>query len=222
MPIRVDLRLSTLASLVQGDVIADIGCDHGKLAYYLVGTERAKRVIATDISAPSLRKARELADENGARELIDTRLGDGLEPIESGEADTVVIAGLGGDVISNIIARAYKVGKRFECYVTAPNTHAEKVRRTLISSGHRIVYDDILQCAGKRYTVIKAVRGEMKIDELQELFGVFYADNQNFEQLAKSELEQKRSLYQISRSDELAKRIEILERALANYVANGK
>ena len=106
MPIRIDERLTAIANLIQGGAVADIGCDHGKLGYYLVSTDRADKVIATDISAPSLRKASELAFDNGVTEIMETRLGDGLSPIKSEEVDTVVIAGLGGDVIAEILKSA--------------------------------------------------------------------------------------------------------------------
>lgn len=65
MPIRLDQRLTAIANLVDYGKVADVGCDHGKLGYYLVSTDRASEVIATDISAPSLAKAEELAKENG-------------------------------------------------------------------------------------------------------------------------------------------------------------
>ena len=57
MPIRLDRRLNAIASLVLGRRVCDVGSDHGKLACYLVQTGRAEYVVATDISAPSLRKA---------------------------------------------------------------------------------------------------------------------------------------------------------------------
>lgn len=113
MPIRLDQRLTAIANLVDYGKVADVGCDHGKLGYYLVSTDRASEVIATDISAPSLAKAEELAKENGVQDVMTVRLGNGLEPVADREVDTVIIAGLGGDVISDIILRANEQGKRF-------------------------------------------------------------------------------------------------------------
>ncbi|MEG1528926.1 MAG: class I SAM-dependent methyltransferase, partial [Clostridia bacterium] len=103
MPIRLDERLTTIANLAIGDTVADIGCDHGKLGYYLLSTDRAKKIVATDISAKSLAKAEMLVNENGVASQFETRLGDGLKPLASNEADVVVVAGLGGDVISQIL-----------------------------------------------------------------------------------------------------------------------
>ena len=69
MPIRLDQRLTAIANLVDYGKVADVGCDHGKLGYYLVSTDRASEVIATDISKPSLDKAKELAFENGVADI---------------------------------------------------------------------------------------------------------------------------------------------------------
>lgn len=154
MPIRLDSRLQKIASLIKGGVVADIGCDHGKLGYYLLSTDRAESVIATDISAPSLAKAEALAHDQGVEDRLFARLGDGLQPIESGEADVIVIAGLGGDVISAILQRARIEGKVFNRFVLSPNTHSEKVREEIIACRHRILYDGLTECSQKYYTII--------------------------------------------------------------------
>ena len=216
MPIRLDERLTRIATLVDYGRVADVGCDHGKLGYYLIGTDRASSVIATDISEGSLKKARELAYDNGVASLMQTRLGDGLVPVADGEVDTVVIAGLGGDVISGILAHAREDKKRFAHFVLSPNTHPEKVRRELLSWSHKIVYDDIVECGGKHYTVIKTQEGEETLDELKILFGAFYASSENFARLAKQELEYKSELLKKHWDKELERRVELLKAALAN------
>ncbi|MBD5091982.1 MAG: SAM-dependent methyltransferase [Clostridiales bacterium] len=216
MPIRLDERLTRIATLVDYGRVADVGCDHGKLGYYLIGTDRASSVIATDISEGSLKKARELAYDNGVASLMQTRLGDGLVPVADGEVDTVVIAGLGGDVISGILAHAREDKKHFAHFVLSPNTHPEKVRRELLSWSHKIVYDDIVECGGKHYTVIKTQEGEESLDELQILFGAFYASSENFARLAKQELEYKSELLKKHWDKELESRVELLKAALAN------
>lgn len=214
MLIRLDERLSAVASLVDYGTVADVGCDHGKLGFYLLGTDRASKVIATDISAKSLKKASELAYENDLD--MQTRLGDGLAPVGSGEADTVVIAGLGGDVISDILARAREEGKRFAHYVLSPNTHPEKVRSEIVKQGHEIVYDGMIECAGKRYTLIKTREGEQEIDDLQIAFGAFYRTSETFLRLAKEELAYKQSILKDHFSNDLQRRVNMLARAIEN------
>lgn len=188
MPIRLDQRLTQIAGLVDYGVVADVGCDHGKLGYYLIGTDRASGVIATDISAPSLAKASELAKENGVSDLMQTRLGNGLEVVDSGEVDTVIIAGLGGDVIANILDVAYRQNKTFSHFILSPNTHAERVRASILQCGHTIVYDEIMECAQKTYTIIKTQIGKSELDEKQICFGAFYRTNDSFVHFAKKDI----------------------------------
>ena len=213
MPIRLDERLTVIANLVDYGTVADVGCDHGKLGFYLLGTDRASKVIATDISEGSLKKARQLAYDNDLN--MQTRLGDGLHPIEDGEVDTVVIAGLGGDVISGILESARKDGKKFASFVLSPNTHPEKVRRELILQGHKIVFDDVVECAGKRYTVLKSKEGKSNLDEFQILFGAYYKDSERFLKYAKEELAYKENILKNNASDELEKRVATLRAAIS-------
>lgn len=214
MPIRLDERLTAVANLIDYGSVADIGCDHGKLGFYLLGTDRASKVIATDISEGSLSKARQLAFDNGVD--MQTRLGDGLAPVADGEVDTVVIAGLGGDVISGILADARKDGKRYKHFVLSPNTHPEKVRREIVKQGHRIIFDDVVECAGKRYTLLKTEAGECVLDELQILFGAFYQTDEKFLKYASEELAYKSRILAENKSDALEERVKLLKEAISN------
>ncbi len=196
MPIQLDARLQKIASLI-GTVgcVADVGCDHGKLSYYLVGTERAERVIATDISAPSLQKARELALQNGVSHLVDTRLGDGLSPIKSGEADVVVIAGMGGDLIADILEGARLDNKQFNKLVLSANTHAEKVRRQIEKNGCHVTFDDMVECGRKWYSIIVAELGKGEnLTEKQIKYGAFYKSAQGAREFLKIELQNKKNI----------------------------
>ena len=211
MPIRLDERLSLIASLVDYGKVADVGCDHGKLSYYLVSTDRAESVIATDVSAPSLKKARELALENGVTDVMSTRLGDGLQPIESREVDTVVIAGLGGDVISGILEKAREEGKAFKHFILSPNTHAEKVRAEIVRSRHTIVFDDLLVVGGKTYTVIKTDEGEETLDVYQVRYGKFFKSSVNFKAWLEKEISEKKNILSKNFSEDLAGKVADLE-----------
>ena len=216
MPIRLDERLTLIASLVDYGKVADVGCDHGKLGYYLISTDKASQIVATDISAPSLKKARELALENGVSGLMDTRLGDGLDPVVSGEVDTVVIAGLGGDVISGILEGARIENKEFEHFLLSPNTHPEKVRAELAKCRHTIVYDDIVTCAGKVYTVIKTKKGEETLDDNQIRYGKFFKTNKNFKAQLEREIANKNNILEKNFSEELKSKVEELEKLLVS------
>ncbi len=218
MPIRIDERLTAIASLIKGGSVADIGCDHGKLGYYLVSTDRCEKVIATDISAPSLRKATELAYFEGVSHLMETRLGDGLSPIKSEEVDTVVIAGLGGDVMAEILKSARLDAKKFDSFVLSPNTHPEKVRRELIAQNHQIVTDNLTVCAGKYYTVISTKLNfdyNEDLDQNQLVYGKFYRTDRAFKKRAEEEIIAMKNILAQHKSEELENKVANLEKILA-------
>lgn len=218
MPIRLDQRLTAIANLVDYGKVADVGCDHGKLGYYLVSTDRASEVIATDISKPSLDKAKELAFENGVAHVMQTRLCDGLGAVCSEEVDTVIVAGLGGDVISGILQRAREEGKTFGSFILSPNTHPEKVRKEIVLSKHTIVFDEMLECAGKTYTIIKTKKGESALDDMQIRFGAFYKTSDNFAQFAKKELGMLENILAKNPEAQLKDKIDLLKSALGDRI----
>ncbi len=210
MPIRLDLRLSAIAEGIKCSTAADIGCDHGKLSYYLLQTDRAERVIATDISAACLQKTEKLAQENGVTDRLITRLGDGLDPLKDKEADVVVIAGLGGDVISNVLKRAYDENKCFDAFALSPNKHAEKVRETLLSIGHCIEEDRMVKCGNKFYPVIKS-RIAKKTEELtdrQLAYGKFYLSDKVFKRYVEHEIEETERILSDHSSKKLSELLE--------------
>lgn len=132
-------------------VLADIGCDHGKLAVKALQEGVADQAIATDISAPSLTKATLLADHCGVD--LDCRVGDGLAPLAPHEADVVVIAGLGGKEIVDILVDADWFPKRV---LLVPHRDAPWVRKYLAQAGYTLDYDGVLNDAGHDYWVLDA------------------------------------------------------------------
>ena len=105
----LSLRLSTIASLVpKGAFVCDVGTDHGFLPIFLMESGKARGVIATDINEKPLKKAKENLKKTGT-EGITLRLCDGLSGIKKGDADTVIIAGMGGEVISGILERGKEI-----------------------------------------------------------------------------------------------------------------
>ena len=98
-------RLQMLADEVQkGETMADIGTDHGFLPLYLWENGISPHVIMCDISEPSLAKAKAAAGAYQFGQELDFRAGDGLAVLAPGEIDAVVIAGMGGLLIRDILA----------------------------------------------------------------------------------------------------------------------
>ena len=96
----LSIRLKTVAEAVtKGNRVADVGTDHGYVPIYLVKNNLSPAGIAMDVNKGPLEKAQEHIREEKLGGKIATRLGNGLAPLEPGETDTVIIAGMGGDLI---------------------------------------------------------------------------------------------------------------------------
>lgn len=127
-------RLEQIVDLIEfEECLADVGCDHGYVGLELFKKGKIKKLIATDISADCLEKSNLLfADKPYDYE---GRVGDGLKPIEKAEADAVVIAGMGGDLIAKIVCADVDKTKSLKKFIIQPMTESEKVRKTFYDLG---------------------------------------------------------------------------------------
>ena len=147
-----DARLRTLLSLIEGGVIlADVGTDHGKLPVAALLSGRASAAIAIDVSEASLAKARTLAAEEGVS--MRCIVGDGLHPLKEGEADVVVIAGIGAAETIKILEEAPCLFRR---YLFIPHKNPPLLRRYLKEKNARIVRDIAVKEGNHFYFVIEA------------------------------------------------------------------
>lgn len=102
--IQLSARLQAVADLVsEGSRVADIGTDHGFVPIYLIRSQRASACIAMDVRRGPLARAGEHIGENGLKDVIRTRLSDGLSALQQGEADTIICAGMGGRLMQRIL-----------------------------------------------------------------------------------------------------------------------
>lgn len=150
-------RLELIASLVpKGARVCDIGTDHARLPIYLVEEKKAERVIATDIRPLPLENAKKNLADSGVGG-VELRLCDGLSAVKKDEADTIIIAGMGGEVISGIISRADGL-QEAPCplLILQPTTSAEALRRYLYDNGFEIKTETALKENGKLYSVMTA------------------------------------------------------------------
>ena len=129
-------RLMAAASLVRaGRPVADIGCDHGKTSAWLVMSGRTPRVIAVDLRPAPLAKAKALAERCGVQDRVDCRLGDGLAPLSPGEAEDILITGLSGETIAEILQKTPWLRDGAVHLVLQPTTRAPVLRRWLCENG---------------------------------------------------------------------------------------
>ncbi len=138
---------------------ADVGCDHGRLSCSLILSEKAEVVFAADISEPSLNKAGELAKLIGIEDRICLRLGDGLMPIAEDDVQGVVMSGMGGPLILDILEASPETAEKLECMVLSPQKYPERVRKYLNEKGWMIEEECIVEEAGKYYPVMLVKKG---------------------------------------------------------------
>jgi tRNA (adenine22-N1)-methyltransferase len=152
------IRLGAIADMVPAcNIVADIGCDHGKVAAALVQSGKAQRAICGDISAGSLGKARKLVCESGLEDRVSLREGSGFSVLTAGEADVAVVAGMGGLLISRILAEGAEAAP--DMLVLSPNRDAALLRRQLVAQGFYIADEALVYETRHFYPVIRAQRG---------------------------------------------------------------
>ena len=178
MNIKLSNRLLAVAKQVDKDArVADIGTDHGYLAVYLTINNISDYVIATDRAKGPLTSATQLVELLSLDTKIDTRLGDGLDVLLPGEADTICIAGMGGMTMIDILRSHPEIVGSVKKLILQPQRGASKVRRYLMENGMRITCEDIAEDDGFYYVVIVAEQGEMELTEDEIAFGPYLLHN---------------------------------------------
>lgn len=146
-------RLKVIADKITGGRVADIGTDHAYLPIYLIKTGKASRVLACDIKEKPLQNAAKNIQKTNT-ENIELRLSDGLAGVGADEADTIVIAGMGGEVIAGILNRCEWIKSPSYKLLLQPMTSADFLRRFLLDNGFFIESETAVLDAEKLYTVI--------------------------------------------------------------------
>ena len=154
-------RLKAIINNVTCREIADIGTDHAYIPIFLTENYLADKVIATDINEGPLFIACENINKKNLEEKIETRLGGGLSVIGEGEVDEIIIAGMGGILISEIIDNDINIAKNSRLILQPMNAQYE-LRKYLLSHGFKIISEDISVEGFKVYNIIIAESGEMK------------------------------------------------------------
>ena len=145
-------RLETIIERIpDSGCLADIGCDHAYVAIEAVRRGRAARALACDVRKGPLQQAAEHILCAGLAGKIETRLSDGLEKVAPGEADTVVVAGMGGPLMERILQGRLR---DFANFVLSPQSEIPHFRRFLLAEGMRIDEETMLIDEGKYYVIL--------------------------------------------------------------------
>lgn len=145
-------RLDKIVSFVgENKIVADIGSDHGITAIKIYEEKNPKRVIATDISAPSLQKLKDKLKHSGYE--IETIVTDGLKNLPM-DIEEAVISGMGANLIVNILRGNMDLSRSLEKIITSPNNSLEYYRRWLMDNGFTIIDDEKIEDEGVLYDVV--------------------------------------------------------------------
>ncbi|MCD8098510.1 MAG: class I SAM-dependent methyltransferase, partial [Lachnospiraceae bacterium] len=165
MQITLSRRLERLAAYVtEGNRLADIGTDHAYLPIALVQAGRIPSAIAADVNEGPLLRADEHIRTAGLDRQIETRLSDGLSRIRQGEADTVVIAGMGGQLMKKILEGGAHCLTSVSELVLQPQSEISLLRGWLAEHGFCITDEDIVLEEGKYYPLFRAVHGSPEVE----------------------------------------------------------
>lgn len=165
---RLGARLQAIADLVEpGTSIADIGTDHAYLPIFLVQEKNISRSVAGEVSQGPYKAAKQAIEGAGLKDSINLRLGNGLQVIKPGEIETVVIAGMGGSTIIDILQGAPEVVASLKRLIVQPMIAAASVRRWFSENGWRIIDESLVLEDGRLYEIIAAEPG--KADKLENI-----------------------------------------------------
>lgn len=160
------MRIKQIAQMIDKcKTVADIGTDHGYVAEIILEEKKCEYVIATDLNEGPLNNARKYLKLNGLEKKVDFRLGNGLEIIKPGEVDIIVIAGMGGILINNILEDSKNVTDTASKIVLQPMTAADKVRKYLYENNYKIESESLVKEYYHYYQIIKAVHGYEKVED---------------------------------------------------------
>ncbi len=162
-----DSRLSLCASFVrQGARLADIGTDHAYLPVWLCRNGVCPSAIAADINPEPLSRGQLTVEEAGLSDRITTRLSDGLSEISAGEADDIVIAGMGGELIAKIIGSCAFSRDKDKRWILQPMTKSEILIEWLCDNGYSILRQDCCVASGNA-TPLSSPRIQVKTRRAQ-------------------------------------------------------
>ena len=166
---RLKPRLRAVAEMVRaGDVTADIGTDHGYLPVFLVLRKNCPRAIAVEKSSRNTLMAKGTVARFRLENRVEVRLGDGFDALKDTDGvHTVVVAGLGGKTICQLLAKAAAEDhlSRYRRLVLQPMGESEMLRRWLAAHGFHLARERLARERGRYYEIMAAEPGRQRVDD---------------------------------------------------------
>lgn len=176
-------RLQAVVELVtKGKSVADVGCDHAYISIYMIEQGIAEHVIAMDVNRGPLQRAQENIQKYGMQDKIETRLSNGIMELKSKEVHTVLIAGMGGPLMQQILLGNPSVLTDVEELILQPQSEIADVRRFLEQISFQIEKENMVLEDGKYYMMMRARRSSQVVPmdkEIQYRYGKYLIEHKN-------------------------------------------
>lgn len=179
-------RLQAVEALTHGAKrLADVGTDHGYIPIDLLLKHKIEYAIAMDVNQGPLERARANMKLYNVQDRMETRLSDGLMALEPYEADTVVIAGMGGPLTIRILTASKETTESIRTFVLQPQSEIAQVRRLLIAERFMILEEDMVLEDGKYYPMMRVQKADLKEtlaqnwEEYEYQYGKYLIESQN-------------------------------------------
>ncbi len=147
------------------ETVLDAGTDHAYVPIALIGQNICKQAIAADINKGPLLRAKAHIEKNGFQSRIETRLGSGLTVLKPGEVQTVILAGMGGVLISQLLQETPEGTASVKYFVLQPMNGAEYLRHYLHDNHFRITREYLAEEGDKIYVILCSEHGEERYDK---------------------------------------------------------
>ena len=176
---KISNRLKLIASFVDDNsYVIDVGCDHALMDIFLVQNKNNVKAVASDVNEGPLEGARKNIQTYNLEDKIEVKLGDGISTIND-EIDTIVISGLGGETIVDILKEDITKLKNIKTMILSPHSDSYIVRKEITKLGFKIE-NEIFTCdQNKSYVIIKFVKGKSNYTEDELFFGPIILKNKN-------------------------------------------
>lgn len=173
-PIRLKRRLQGIYDMVPKSTrLADIGTDHAYVPAALIEGGKAETAIATDLRSAPLKGAQAYLRARGLLSKIELRQGDGLTVLDPGEVDGIIISGLGGGTMVNMLKAGSKVISTLRFVVLAPHNDAYAIRAFLLRSNLALVDETLIEEEGRFYPILRFAPGDRLAPYRQQAYSLY-------------------------------------------------
>lgn len=172
-------RLKLIADMTpKCNIVCDIGTDHAYIPIYLIKNDRCDKAVACDVKKGPIRVANKNIEKYGLSQYITTRVGDGVEPVSEGEEDVIIIAGMGGILIGEILKNGFDKVRKANTLIIQPMNAIEVVRQWLYENGFDI-YDERLTNEDHKIYNVLACKWTGNVQKMEEIY--YYIGEKLFE-----------------------------------------